>query len=136
MRTQVSHRTHHDPSRTHTTTQREDLGARVRLPIDFFEAFDAGVRVNLRGTDARMAEEFLYGAQIRAAVNQMRGEAVPQRVRAEPCPFADRRQQPHDRVLNSAWAHTPTALADAWETECGREGIATFLEKRPPSWRP
>ena len=33
-------------------------------------------------------------------------------------------------------AHTPTALADAWETECGREGIATFLEKRPPSWRP
>ncbi len=33
-------------------------------------------------------------------------------------------------------AYTPTALADAWETECGREGIATFLEKRPPSWRP
>lgn len=33
-------------------------------------------------------------------------------------------------------AYTPIALADAWETECGREGIATFLEKRPPSWRP
>lgn len=33
-------------------------------------------------------------------------------------------------------AYTPTALADAWETECGREGIATFLEKRSPSWRP
>ena len=33
-------------------------------------------------------------------------------------------------------AYTPAALADAWETECGREGIATFLEKRPPSWRP
>ena len=33
-------------------------------------------------------------------------------------------------------AYTPAALADAWETECGREGIATYLEKRPPSWRP
>jgi methylglutaconyl-CoA hydratase len=33
-------------------------------------------------------------------------------------------------------AYTPAALADAWETESGREGIATFLEKRAPSWRP
>lgn len=28
------------------------------------------------------------------------------------------------------------ALADAWETEEGREGIAAFLEKRAPSWKP
>jgi methylglutaconyl-CoA hydratase len=33
-------------------------------------------------------------------------------------------------------AYTPAALADAWETACGREGIVTFLDKRPPSWRP
>ncbi len=33
-------------------------------------------------------------------------------------------------------AYTPERLADAWETECGREGIAAFLAKKPPSWRP
>ena len=29
---------------------------------------------------------------------------------------------------------TVTALADAWETAEAREGIAAFLEKRPPPW--
>ena len=31
--------------------------------------------------------------------------------------------------------YTADRLADAWETEEGREGIAAFLEKRKPSWR-
>ena len=29
---------------------------------------------------------------------------------------------------------TITALADVWETDEAREGIAAFLEKRAPPW--
>ena len=36
----------------------------------------------------------------------------------------------HDNI-----GYTADRLADAWETECGREGIRTFLEKTVPSWR-
>lgn len=36
----------------------------------------------------------------------------------------------HDNIL-----YTADRLADAWETECGREGIRTFLDKTVPSWR-
>ncbi|MBV1867296.1 MAG: crotonase/enoyl-CoA hydratase family protein [Marinosulfonomonas sp.] len=31
--------------------------------------------------------------------------------------------------------YTADSLADAWETEEGREGINSFIEKRKPSWR-
>lgn len=31
--------------------------------------------------------------------------------------------------------YTADRLADAWETECGREGIRSFLDKTVPSWR-
>lgn len=36
----------------------------------------------------------------------------------------------HDNI-----SYTADRLADAWETECGREGIRTFLNKTVPSWR-
>ncbi len=36
----------------------------------------------------------------------------------------------HDNIL-----YTADRLADAWETECGREGIRSFLNKTVPSWR-
>lgn len=39
----------------------------------------------------------------------------------------------HDRKLNAA--HTARHLAEAWERAESREGIAAFLEKRPPAWR-
>lgn len=39
-----------------TPPHTQALGARVRLPIDLFEAFDAGVRVDLRGADAGVTE--------------------------------------------------------------------------------
>ena len=35
---------------------------------------------------------------------------------------------------DNAW-YTARDLADAWDRAEGREGIAAFLEKRPPSWR-
>jgi len=36
----------------------------------------------------------------------------------------------HDNI-----PYTADRLADAWETECGREGIQSFLNKTVPSWR-
>lgn len=36
----------------------------------------------------------------------------------------------HDNI-----PYTADRLADAWETECGREGIKSFLDKTVPSWR-
>jgi len=39
----------------------------------------------------------------------------------------------HD--IETAKDYTSEALADAWETDDGREGIASFLAKRLPSWR-
>lgn len=40
----------------------------------------------------------------------------------------------HDDAANRIY--TADRLADAWETEEGQEGIRSFLEKRPPKWRP
>ena len=40
------------------------------------------------------------------------------------------RHDDHDNRL-----YTADRLADAWETEEGREGIRAFIEKRAPSWR-
>lgn len=37
--------------------------------------------------------------------------------------------------LDENMAYTARALADAWETADGREGITCFLEKSTPSWR-
>ncbi len=39
----------------------------------------------------------------------------------------------HD-VHDNAW-YTARDLADAWDREEGQEGIAAFLDKRPPTWR-
>ena len=39
------------------------------------------VQVDLRGVEIRMAEQVLHGVQTGAGLDQMRGEAVPQRVR-------------------------------------------------------
>src|ERR1700722_20141311 len=41
--------------------------------------------VNLRGRDVAVTEHLLNGAQVGATLKQMRREAVPQRMRADPC---------------------------------------------------
>src|SRR5713226_4275822 len=45
------------------------------------EALPIDVRVDLRGGDVRMSEHGLHRAQVGAALEQVGGEAVPQRVR-------------------------------------------------------
>src|SRR5439155_18735943 len=59
------------------------LRPRMELGVDRFQATAIDVRVVLRGLNRGVAEEFLHGSQVRAAAEQVRGEAVPQRVRAD-----------------------------------------------------
>ena len=87
-----------------TPPHTQHLGAWVRLPIDLFEALDAGVRVDLRGADTGVTEQFLHRAQVGTAIHHVGGEGMTQRVRAESCSFVHGRQQLHDGVLNRARA--------------------------------
>ena len=41
------------------------------------------MRVDLRGGEALVAQEFLHAAEIRAVVEHVRGEGVAERVRAD-----------------------------------------------------
>ena len=51
--------------------------------MDFLEPRVVDVRVDLRRRDAGVAEHFLHLPQVGAAGEQVRGEAVAQRVRAQ-----------------------------------------------------
>ena len=53
----------------------------MELAVDRLEPRRIDVRVDLRGGDARMAEHLLHLPQVGAAGQQVRGKAVPQRVR-------------------------------------------------------
>src|ERR1039458_6361557 len=71
------------------------------------------VRINLRRADARMAEQFLNHAQVRAMLQQMRRETVPQHVR-------------RDVPLNSGAAN---AILDVQPKCDRRERCATLRQK-------
>ena len=55
----------------------------MKLLVDRLEAVAIDVGVVLRRADVGVAEQFLHRAQVGAAGEQVRGEAVPQRVRAD-----------------------------------------------------
>ena len=59
------------------------LGARVSLVVDRRQPRHRDVGVELRGGQRRIAEQFLHDAQVRPALQQMRGGAVPQAVRPD-----------------------------------------------------
>ena len=48
--------------------------------VDFAQAGGADVRVDLRGDEALVPQQFLDTADVGAAVEQMRGEAMAERV--------------------------------------------------------
>ena len=50
----------------------------MKFPMNLAQPLAGDVRVNFRYADARMAEQFLDHAQVRAMLQQMRREAVPQ----------------------------------------------------------
>ena len=59
------------------------LCLRMRAVIDLDHLFHRDLRVDLRRREPRVAEEFLNVAQVGAAVQQMRRERMPERVRRD-----------------------------------------------------
>ena len=57
--------------------------ARMRLLVDLLQAAHVQVGVALRRAEPRMAEQFLNRAKIRARLQQVRRERVPEGVRAD-----------------------------------------------------
>ena len=55
--------------------------AGMRSEIGGFEPFDCHMRVDLCGREARVSEERLHTAEIRAVIEQVRRKGVPQFVR-------------------------------------------------------
>ena len=73
----------------HERIDREGCRMRVRLPIHIQQLCSVDVRVALRRAEARVAEQLLDDAQVGAALQQVRREGVPQRVRTDAIPLGD-----------------------------------------------
>src|SRR5437773_11847941 len=61
----------------------EASSARMKFAVNFAQPVSSHVRVNLRRRDARVTEQFLNHAQVRAVIEQVCGETVPQHVRRD-----------------------------------------------------
>src|ERR1043166_7413615 len=59
-------------------------GAGVELPVDLAQVAAVEGGIDRGGGDAGVAEQLLHHAQVGAALEQVRGERVPQRVRVHP----------------------------------------------------
>ena len=75
----------------------------MMFPMHFAQALASDVRVNFRGADAGVAEEFLNHAEVRAVFEEVRGEAVTHHVRRDVAvearaPHAVRDALPHGDV--------------------------------------
>lgn len=68
---------------TRVSVGRGLYAAGVRLFIGFLQAFGRQVSVYLRGAEALVAQQFLHGPQVRTMVEHVRGETVPQSMRAD-----------------------------------------------------
>src|SRR5271156_5409934 len=58
--------------------------ARMKRAMHLAQVALREMRVNLRGRDVAVTEHLLHGAEVCAAFEQMRGEAMPQCMRADP----------------------------------------------------
>src|SRR5205814_399517 len=58
------------------------LGPRVGGAVGLVQALRGYMRVNLRRRQIAVAQQLLHASNVRSVVQQVRGEAVPQRVRA------------------------------------------------------
>ena len=71
----------------------------MRLFVDLHQPSHVEMRVALGRADTGVAEQFLDGTEVGAGLQQVRGERVPQRMRADP---SDERGladvTPHDPV--------------------------------------
>src|SRR5579871_2077985 len=70
-------------TRDYSTSNKPWSRARVRRIIRALQTLRGDMRVHLRGDQMRVAEQFLYAAQVGTGIQQMRGVTVPQFVRRE-----------------------------------------------------
>ena len=59
------------------------LRPRMKLPVHLAQARRGDVRINFRGADAGVPQQFLDDPQVCAVLEQMRGETVPQHMRRD-----------------------------------------------------
>ena len=85
------------------------LRPRMELAVHFLEPRLFHVRVDLRRGDAGVAQHFLDLPQVGAAAEQVRGEAVPQRVRTDRVRQAGARRVPLDQFPDRFPAQTLSA---------------------------
>ena len=87
------------------------------------------VRVDLRGADPAVAEQLLDGAQVAAALDEMRRERVPEGVRARPSPAGP---------VASAWRRTRSntpwrVIRRPRVVQHQRVALRRAAEERPPA---
>ena len=60
------------------------MGTWMRIKIDFADVGPVEVRIELRGRNAGMAEQFLHDSEVRATLQEVCGEGVSQGVGVHP----------------------------------------------------
>lgn len=94
--------------------------------------------LNAKRMDAAMAAELGLLTGVAEDLDAVIEDELKGLLRAGPEAVAATKQlieyvDTHDHDANAAY--TARHLADAWDRDEGKEGIAAFIEKRPPSWR-
>src|SRR5262245_11260060 len=84
----------------------------MRLFVGLTQALGADMRVDLRRGQALVAEEFLDAAQVSAAIEQMRSETVPQRVRSRQAVEAGLLNVFLEQSSHAAGREAPAALVE------------------------
>ena len=104
------------------------------LLVDLEQLRGVDVRVALRRAEARVAEQFLNRAQVGAALQQVRRERMPQRVRADAGPRAARRHVAPHQPVDAPHGQPPAAIVH--EQRIARRGVwsggARDADLRPP----
>src|SRR4051812_19017080 len=75
--------TSHSGTPPSPVSTRPSSGAGMRLGMDRTEPLDRHVRVDLGGREASVAQQLLDGAEVGAALEDVRGRRVPEAVRAD-----------------------------------------------------
>jgi hypothetical protein len=96
----------------------------VRIAVDAQKAVDIDVGIALSRRQRAVAQQFLNGSQVRARLEEMGGEAVPQRVWVDPggksCPF----DMTVDDTTHRPCAEATTSVVE----EDGLSGRVRYLE--------
>src|SRR5258707_8724675 len=101
--------------------------ARMKRAMHLAQVALGEMRVNLCGRDVAVAEHLLHGAQVRATFQQMRGEAMPQRMRADPCESRIVGGPSLERFEKSLPGHCATEPRDENRRDASRDFLLATL---------